>query len=173
MRRWWIVALMLSVVCFGMVCLAQDVVAVNDVVAGSEIVLGSDIVADGYPLWLVILVAIIPIITTIMQRMGKQELLDKLKGAIEVGRTVFAAIEETEAAGAKKLIKEVMTGKSISPAGKEINDLLHSVTDVKAAEKAPPIKRFFRRMIAGQNIAGVVLRIGAQNAVNDLLNKGD
>jgi hypothetical protein len=154
LRLLFVVALL----CVGAVALAQGVVA-------------PDAEVQTYPLWVVILVAIIPVITTILERSGKKDLMKKLKGAMEVGRTVFAAIEESESVAPKVLVKEAMEAASTSNEAKEINEILHTITDPKRrmAADVPPIKRFWRRMLRGQNLAGVALRIGGQSAIEGLL----
>lgn len=157
MKYLW--TLMLFVLCLGAIALGQEVVAEE--------------AAEGQPLWVILLPAIVAAVVAVLQNMGKKDALKKLKGAIEVGRTVFAAIEECEAVGPKKLVRRAMADAATSDEAKEINNLLHSVTDFKAAEKIPPIKRFWRRMLRGQNLAGVAARVAMNNAISGLINKED
>jgi len=133
---------------------------------------GQEVVApivEGQPVWVVLLVALIPAIIAILERMGKKKAVANLKGAITVGRTVFAAVEDAKATDVKKMVAEVMADDAISPAAKEINKMIHSITDVETAKEAPPIKRFFRRMLSGENMAGVLARIAGRAAITDLI----
>lgn len=104
---------------------------------------------------------------------------DKLvQDVLHVARVAYSAIEE---AGSKNI--KTIVGASIKESAEKIpqieviNDILHTVVDEKRAAAAadpedisvPPIKRFWRRMLSGKNLAGVALRIAGKKAVKDLL----
>lgn len=171
--KYWAMALML-VLCLGVVSFGQEA----EVVVGEVTIDGGTgeveaPVVDAQPIWVLILPALVAIIIAVLERAGKKDALKKLRGAMEVGRTVFAAIEEAGEKGPKKLVRRAIEAASTSAEAKEIAEVLHAVTDPKRAvdPNVAPLKRFWRRMLRGQNLAGVAAKIAVSGAIQGYLSK--
>ena len=93
-----------------------------------------------------------------------------LDAAINLNRIVYSATEEAEAKNVKDLVREAVE-KAASGEIREINDLIHPLVDPKKAGSVPPIKRFWRRFLAGKNLPGVVARVAVNNALAKSLDE--
>jgi hypothetical protein len=91
-----------------------------------------------------------------------------LQDVLHVARIAYSAIEEAGSKKTKKLIKDAVLNAAAKnqPIVAEVNDLLVTVVDEKKPEAVPPIKRFWRRMLNGQNLAGVAVRMAAKAAIS-------
>lgn len=118
--------------------------------------------------WLVPLV--IAVGMAVLKHVQGGKLAKYLEAALELNRIVYAATEVASATGVKDLVRDAVREVG---AGKvaELNDILHPLVDAKAGAKAPPIKRFFRRFLAGKNFAGVVVRSAIGNALAESLEQ--
>jgi len=118
--------------------------------------------------WIVPLV--IAVLTAIVKTVQGGKYKKYLDAAVNLNRIVYSATEEANAKGVKILIAE---GVEMAKSGeiKEINDLIHPLVDADKAATVPPIKRFWRRFLAGKNPAGVVARIAMKNALAQSLEK--
>lgn len=118
--------------------------------------------------WEALLPLIVAIIMLVMKTIQGGKYKKYLDAAIELNRTVYSAVEEAKASSVKDLVKEALVNKE----GKivEINKMLMPVIDSEKAGDAPPIKRFWRRLLAGQNLAGVAVRVAANSAIKKHLN---
>lgn len=167
MRKWWMLALAAGLVLVS-VAAGQDPVGAEEAAAVVEGATTPEI--DWNSLLQTALPALVAAILWILERLGKKKMIEKLKGAIEVGRVVFAAVEEAEAGDVKKIVANTMTEPKVTDAAKEIQELLHASVSSKKAESVPPIKRFWRRFLAGENLAGVAARMAGKQAVTNWIN---
>jgi len=119
--------------------------------------------------WYYVAVTVVAIIGWILDKTRYRKSLDD---AVYVSRTAYSAIEEGNNTDAKERIAEVIEEIAEErPGAKEINDVLVSVVDEKKATSVSPLKRFWRRTLAGQNMVGVVGRIAMKAAIQELLKK--
>ena len=87
-----------------------------------------------------------------------------LSASVTLLQTVEAAVEEEEASGVKQEVaKAVDIMKKDVPLVAEVQDAVLQTIDPK--KHVPPIKRFWRRFIAGKNAAGVAARVIAGAAL--------
>jgi len=93
-----------------------------------------------------------------------------LDAALQLNRIVYSATEEAGAKEVKDLVRDAVE-RAASGQISEINDLLVPLVDPKKGESVAPIKRFWRRFLAGENPAGVVARVALNNALAKSLNK--
>ena len=87
-----------------------------------------------------------------------------LKAAVGLLQTVYSAVEENgEASGVKAVKREV--AKSVEAMGEkipllgEVEAAVMSTVDPKPDKDVPAIKRFWRRFLKGENLAGVAARV--------------
>jgi len=92
--------------------------------------------------------------------------------ALAVSRVTYSAIEEANNKDVKVLVAEALNemGKA-NPGMLEINNVMTSVVDSEKASSVPPLKRFWRRALAGQNLAGIAAKIAAKAAIEEYLRK--
>lgn len=106
-------------------------------------------------------IAVIMLIVKTIQGGKYKKYLD---AALALNRTVYSAVEEAKATDVKKLVTEaVIASTNIKLV--ELNTIILPVVDSVKAKDAPPLKRFWRRLLSGQNLAGVALRVAAQGAI--------
>lgn len=87
-----------------------------------------------------------------------------IKAAIVLLQTMSSAVEENGASEVKREIaKTVDVMRSEVPLLSEVQDLVLQRVDPK--KHVPPIKRFWRRFLKGENLAGVAARIAGAAAV--------
>lgn len=122
--------------------------------------------------WYYVAVTVVAVIGWILDRVKKGKYKNAMDDAVYVSWTAYSAIEEGNNTDAKERIAEVIEAVAVErPGVKEINDVMMAVVDEKKAASVPPIKRFWRRALRGENLAGVLGRIAAKAAIQELLKK--
>lgn len=123
-----------------------------------------------------LIVLVVGIIGWILERIAKGKYKHCLDDAMMVSRAAYSAIEEADNKEIKELVSEALTeiGKE-QPGVLEVNDTLMKVVDNKTAKavvkgNVPPIKRFWRRFLAGKNLVGVLARVAAKAFVKKQLD---
>lgn len=100
--------------------------------------------------------------------------------ALTVARTTYSALESASAAkgpkngtadAAKRLVGRAMDDPDAPALAREINDALVAVVDTKKAENGPPLKRWARRALAGQNLTGIAARTAGRAVVRTFLGR--
>jgi len=96
-----------------------------------------------------------------------------LKAVVTLAQTAYSAVEEADADGnetAKKIktiVDDTVTDMTAEiPNLREVEKVIMTTVDPKEVDgSVPPIKRFWRRFLAGDNAAGVLARIVGRAAV--------
>ncbi len=124
--------------------------------------------------WGVIATAVAGIIMFILERYKAGKYKQTRDDALVISRATYSAIEEANSKDVKVLVADAINeiGKT-QPGVLEINDVMTSVVDAEKASKVPPLKRWWRRALAGQNSAGVIGRIAMKAAIQELLSRKD
>lgn len=122
--------------------------------------------------WGVIATAVAGIIMFILEKYKAGKYKQTRDDALVVSRVTYSAIEEANSKDVKVLVADAITEIGwTQPGVREINDVMTSVVDADKASKVPPLKRWWRRALAGQNAAGVIGRIAMKAAIKELLTR--
>jgi len=97
---------------------------------------------------------------------AKQYKLKKhLDNALVYARGAATAIELAKSGEAKDIVKKILRQNlNDRPGLMDVNTAIMATIDPKPAGDVPAIKRFWRRAIRGQNVAGVLGKIALQAA---------
>ena len=99
-----------------------------------------------------------------------KKLKPALKATIDLLRIVYSAVEESDAKRVKKTTaKTLAVTAAKNPVVAVVDEAVRSVVDPK--ENIPPIKRFWRRLLKGENLVGVALRIAVKHGISEAAEK--
>jgi len=114
--------------------------------------------------WVEIFAVIISIVLAYSET-KKYGLKKHLNNALIFARGAATAIEIAESGKAKDIVKKIIKENvGSNPGLVDINTIVMATIDPKPAGDVPAIKRFWRRAIRGQNVAGVLGKIALKAA---------
>ncbi len=122
--------------------------------------------------WGTIATAVAGIIMFLLEKYKAGKYKQTRDDALVVSRAAYSAIEEAHSTDVKILVADAVEEiAKTQPGVLEINDVMTSIVDDKKASSVPPLKRWWRRALAGQNAAGVIGRIAMKAAIQELLTR--
>lgn len=114
--------------------------------------------------WVEILAILLSAALTYAQ-IKKVSLKKHMDAALVYARGAATAIELAQSGDAKDLMKKIIKQNIPKiPEILDVNTAVMATIDPKKEGTVPPIKRFWRRAIRGQNVAGVLGKIAANAA---------